>query len=74
MLAQVAVHAILCEVTPQGGEGAQGNMADTEGHPCRTGRAGSQGSTVRSVESYSKLRESGVKVSERLSVWHVGKL
>lgn len=24
MLAQVAVHAILCEVTPQGGEGALG--------------------------------------------------
>jgi hypothetical protein len=24
MLAQIAVHAILCEVTPQGGEGALG--------------------------------------------------
>jgi hypothetical protein len=28
---------------------------------------------VRSVESYSKLPESGVKVSERLSLWHVRK-
>jgi hypothetical protein len=28
---------------------------------------------VRSVESYSKPRESGVNVSERLSLWHVGK-
>jgi hypothetical protein len=48
-------------------------MADTEGHPCRTGRAGSQGSTVRSVELDSKPRESGVNVNERLSLWHVGK-
>jgi hypothetical protein len=48
-------------------------MADTEGHPCRTCRVGSQGSTVRSVEPDSKPRESGVDVGERLSLWHVGK-
>jgi hypothetical protein len=48
-------------------------MAGTEGHPCRTCRAGEQGSTVQSVESYSKPRESGVNVSERLSLWHVEK-
>jgi hypothetical protein len=48
-------------------------MVGTEGHPCRTCRAGERGSTVRSVESYSKPRELGVNVSERLSLWHVGK-
>ncbi len=61
MLAQVAVHATLCEVTPKGGEGALGTwrtQKDTSAG--RTGRAGSQGSTVRSVEPDSKLRESGV--------------
>jgi hypothetical protein len=48
-------------------------LADPEGHLCRTCRAGSQGLTVWSVEPDSKPRESGVNVSERLSVWHVGK-
>jgi hypothetical protein len=48
-------------------------MADTEGHPCRTCRAGGQGSTVRSVEPYSKPRGSGVDVGERLSLWRHGK-
>jgi len=73
MLAQVAVHAILCEVTPQGGEGALGTWRTQKDTPAGHVGPGEQGSTVRSVESYSKLRESGVNVSEHLSVWHVGK-
>jgi hypothetical protein len=47
-------------------------VADTEGHPCRTGWAGSQGSTVRSIESYGELRALGVEVGKRLSLWYGG--
>lgn len=33
MLSQVAVHAILCEVTPQGGEGALGTWRTQKDTP-----------------------------------------
>lgn len=73
MLAQVAVHAILCEVTPQGGEGALGTWWTQKDTPAGHVGPGNRGQRVQSVEPYSKPHESGVDVSERLSLWHVGK-